>query len=378
MNRKIVYIIVAVLLVAGGLMVVKNKKKEIADLPKPAPQPMAVQTAKAEKGDLEIISRQIAEIQPFTKADIAPRITGNILSFVKREGDSAEKGEIIFTIDDRELADRASAIQSEVLSNRQKLAGAKSVYETQRSVTGRDEKLYTAGAISLEALERSRSALESAKASMNAFDESVKGIEKSAAAAKLQSEYAKIRAPFSGIITKRLAEPGDLAAPGKIVLVMEQKEPVRIIVQVPQELMKSLGKDSKVYLSDGKENLSASVTKVYPSLGKNLMGSAEIVMQKSPFGLSTGSTLTADLVLSTSSGIIIPENALIHSDKGFFVCLVENGDTIKVKQVEYLGSGRGESAIKADLPEGAVLATGQENRLMTLTDGKKVTIGGKK
>lgn len=282
MNKKMVVVIIVVALALGGIMVVKKKQKEIASLPKAQPQPVSVKTVQAEKGALEILSRQIGEIQPSVKADVAARITGYILTFSKREGDKVEKGEILATLDDRELSDRAAAMDAEIIGAKQKLAGAKSAYETQRSVTERDKKLFDMGGISKEALERSRSTLENAGALMNALAASVKGLEKSTSAARLQTDYARVKAPFSGVITRRVMEPGDLAVPGKAILTLEQTEPVKVVVQIPQELMGKISKGARVYLTNADQRMAVSVTRVYPALGKNLMGSVEIVLEKVP------------------------------------------------------------------------------------------------
>lgn len=373
MNKKMIVVIIVAALALGGIMVVKKKQKEIANLPNAQPQPVSVKTVQAEKGSLEILSRQIGEIQPSVKTDVAARITGYILTLPKREGDRVEKGEILATLDDRELSDRAAAMDAEILGAKQKLAGAKSAYETQRSVTERDKKLFDMGGISKEALERSKSALENAGALMNALAASVKGLEKSTSAARLQTDYARVKAPFSGVITRRMMEPGDLAVPGKAILTLEQAEPVKVVVQIPQELMGKVSKGARVYLANADKRLAVSVTRVYPALGKNLMGSVEIVLEKSPFNLPSGSTVTVDLVTGHVEGTLVPENALVHTDKGHFVFLVENGGKIRVKTVSFLGSNQGQAVISDELPQGAQLATGQENRLMTLTDGSRVT-----
>jgi RND family efflux transporter MFP subunit len=380
MKRKVISIIVIVILAVGGIAVVKRKQKEITGLPMPAQHPMAVQTAPVSKGSLEVLSHQIGEIQPYASADIAPRITGHIISINKREGDFVKKGEVLCVIDDREMVARAGAIQAEASAARARLAGAKSVYETQRAITDRDEKLFTAGAISKEALERSQAALGSAKSSVDAYEENIKGLEKNTDAARLQSEYAKVTAPFSGVITKRLAEPGDLAVPGKPVLAMEQKTPVKVVAQVPQELIKKLRPGVKVYISDGTDRIHTTITRVYPAMGKNFMGSIEMVFKQSPFGLPTGATVGIDIVTVVASGIIVPENAIARTGKGYFIYQLENNNTIRVRQVEFLGSERGKAAIKVggDLPEGSLVAVGQENRLLTLTDGAKVGIGEKR
>lgn len=270
MKKKIVTTLVLVALVAAGIAVVKSKQRELAALPLPAAQPQTVQTASVADGSLEVVSRQLGEIRPYTSADLAPRITGHILSLTKREGDPVAKGEVVCVVDDRELADRAAALEAEVLATRQRLVGARSLYEMQGSVTARDEKLFAAGAISQEALERSRAALDGARAAAEAFEESLKGMERGVAVARLQTGYARVSAPFAGVVTRRLAEPGDLAVPGKAVLTIEQASPVKVVVQVPQELMGKARRGGKLYLVNDGERLPAEVDRVHPALGRNL------------------------------------------------------------------------------------------------------------
>ena len=185
-------------------------------------------------------------------------------------------------LDDRELSRKAESTHAEVLATKQRLAGARSVYETQRSVTERDEKLYKAGAISKEALERSRSTLESTKSAVDAYEESIHGLEQNVDAARLQAGYAQIAAPFSGVVTRRSAEPGDLAVPGKAILTIQQPSPVKVVVQVPQELIGQVRRETKLVLSNGPSTMQAAVTKVYPALGKNLLGSVETILQRGP------------------------------------------------------------------------------------------------
>jgi RND family efflux transporter MFP subunit len=377
MKKTIVLVVVIIALVAGGIAVVISKQKSLARLPKPSSQPPAIQTALATQGTIEITSRQLGEIQPYVQAELAPRITGYILSITKREGDTVARGETVCVIDDRELSRKAESSNAEVLATKQRLAGARSVYETQRSVTERDEKLYKAGAISKEALERSRSTLESAMSVVDAYGESIHGLERNVDAARLQEGYARIAAPFSGVVTRRLAEPGDLAVPGKAILTIQQPSPVKVVVQVPQELTGQVRQGTKLVLSNGPGTMQAAVTKVYPALGKNLLGAVETILQKSPFGLPTGSTLGVDIVTATASGIIVPENALVRSDKGAFVYIINDG-AVHMCKVEVLGAGKGQAAVKGDIAAGTQVAVAQENKLLTLSEGMKVAVTGGK
>ena len=375
--KKIILAVVIMALITGGVFVIIDKQKNLSTLPKPSSQPPAVETAIAAAGSIDVKSRQIGEVQAYVQADVAPRIMGYILSITKREGDPVTKGEIVCTVDDRELSKRAESSQAEVLATKQRLAGARSVYETQRSVTERDEKLYAAGAISKEALERSRSSLDSAKAAMDAYEESIHGLERNMEAARLQVGYSRIEAPFSGIVTKQWADPGDLAIPGKTILTIQQPSPVKVVVQVPQELIGRIRPGSKMLFNNGSNTLQVSVTRVYPVLGKNLLGSVEAVLPKSPFGLPAGSTVAVDIVTVTAAGVIVPESAVFRTEKGAFIYPINDG-TIHMRQVEVLGLGDGKAVVKGDVAPGTQVAVAQENKLLTLEEGMKITTAGGK
>jgi RND family efflux transporter MFP subunit len=375
MKKRIVIFIVILVLVAGGIAAVINKRNTLAQMAKPVSKPPVVVTALASDGGIDVTNRQLGEIQPYLQADLAPRITGSILSISKREGDSVAKGEIVAVIDDRELGEKAKSSHAEVLATKQRLAGARSVYETQRSVTERDEKLYRAGAISKEALERSQAAMDSAKSVMDSYIENIHGLEGNVETARLQVGYTRITAPFSGIVTKRWVEPGDLAVPGKPILTIQQTSPVKVVVRIPQELMGQVKPGTTLVLSNGSLAIETSVSKVYPALGANFLGSIETILPKSPFGLPAGSTVGVDIVTSAVSGVIIPENALVRTDKGTFVYMIDGG-TVHIRRVEALGVSKGKAVVKGAIAAGDKVAVAQENKLLSLSEGMTVTVGG--
>ena len=212
-----------------------------------------MQVAPVSQGTLELTAHYLGSIEPFTRSDLSARISGNILTISKREGDSVRQGETLVTIDDRELLDRAVAVDAEVLATRQKLAGAQSAYTTQKAVYERDVVLHKAGAVSQEALERSRAAMDGAKATVDAYGESLKGLAMNTAVAKTQAGYARITAPFSGVVSRRWSEPGDLAAPGKPILTIEKTSPYKVLAQVPQEELSGIRPGTSVRLTNGSQ-----------------------------------------------------------------------------------------------------------------------------
>ena len=368
MKRKLVIVIIALLLIAGGVIVVMSKQKSLANLPKPKEPLPTVQVTPVRQGTLDVSAHYLGSIEPFTRSDLSARISGNILAITKREGDSVRQGEVIITIDDRELLDRSIAVNAEVLATKQRLAGAKSAYETQKSVYERDVILYKAGAISQEALERSRAALDGAKATVDAYEESMKGFGMNTSVARTQAGYARITAPFSGVVSKRWADPGDLAVPGKPILTIEKTSPYKVLAQVPQEELTGIRPGTPVKLTNGDQEVSAKVNRVYPALGKSMLATVEVLTKTAPFGLPSASTVGFDLVTKQIEGLIVPDQAVVKTDKGASVYQVKDG-LVHIVPVTLLGMGNGKAAISGGVPPTAQVAVAQENKLLTLTEG---------
>lgn len=374
MKKRLVVLVPLVLVVMAALLVVR-KRLEIAALPRPTQSAPSIQTAAVSNGTLEVTAHFLGQVEPYYSADLSSRISGNILSIARREGDPVRAGEVVVLIDDRELSARSRAAATEVLATRQKLIGAQSAGQTQRAIFDRDTRLFAAGAISREALDRSRAAADGAKATVDAYEESIKGLTEGSEAARAQAAYAQIIAPFDGVVTQRWAEPGDMAVPGKPVVSIEQRSPYKVLVQVPQDAMGDMRRGGRARLSDGAKTLTVTVSRVYPALGTNILGSVEIVIPNSPFGLPSGSTVAVDLVTRTCTGTIIPSSALMRNAQGSFVWVVTDG-TAHLRRVTELGSNDGNSAVQGPLKAGDLVVTGQENRLLGLKEGDRLNVAG--
>jgi RND family efflux transporter MFP subunit len=375
MKKKLIILGIVIVLIAGAIFLVIKKQHDVASLPKPAANLQTVQTAVVTQGNLEVITHYLGVMESYTRSDLSARISGNILTINKREGDSIGSGELLVVIDDRELTDRAQAVDAEARATQQRLIGAKSAYETQKSIYERDVSLYSDGAISKEALERSHAAFDGAQATLSAFQESLQGMKKSTAAAQTQADYAKIYAPFAGMVSKRWSDPGDLAIPGKPILTVEKSSPCKVVVQIPQEEINRVKKGTKVYLLNGDQRLTAMVDRIYPALGKNLLGAVEIILNARPFNLPSGSTVGVDLVVNQVAGFLVPVNAVVKTGQGAFVYVLDK-NVVRIKPVGALGTGAGQTAISGPVSVGDVIAVGQENRLLGLKEGSTVQSAG--
>ena len=370
--KKAIAVIVVLLLIIGAVVVVKKKKASIEKTPAVASYPLPVETAAAIEGSISISSRYLGTIMPLQYADIAPRITGNILTVSVREGDSVRKGQLLATIDERALREREAAQALETTGTESQLAGARSVYETQQAVYERDEMLQKEGAISLEALQRSRAQRDSALAQVKSLEEKIKSLRNIYSAASVETSYARLHSPLNGVVTRRLQELGDIAVPGKPVLKVEGLSGFKVVVQVPQVDMPMMKRGGRGTLSNGQKKAEAVISRVYPAVAAGTMGTIEIDVNRPPFDIPSGGSVSVDVTTGKiDKGLIIPLNALLENRKGSFIFKIEN-NRAKVMSVQVLGKNSESASVKGDIKNNDAVIVGDEGKLLRISDGMPV------
>jgi len=366
--------LIAILIVALGAGLVIMKKRELASLPKPAQRSIPVQVAVAKPGTVLVMRHYLGKAESMLTADITPRITANILVVHCREGDAVHTGDALVDLDDLTLANRLRGAEADVRSAQSALTAAESNYEAQKASFERDEYLYKNKALSQEAYERSRAATASAYSQVVAARERLRLLTENREAAAVERGYAHITAPFDGVVTKRSAEPGEVAIPGKPLLTLQAvNQGYKITVQVPQENAASIRTGDEVIISDGAQKMTATVYRVYPAVTVNNLATVEIRLPEMPFQLPPGASVGVDFVLNKAQGLVVPVQALLANSKGTFVVVVDKNNVVHQTKVEVVGRNDKEAAVTGIGPDTTVVV-GQENILMQLMDGKLVTV----
>ena len=372
-SKKWIVGCIAILFIALAVGIVFKKKQDLAGLAKPAVRPTPVQAVKTYSGTIPVTAHYLGKADSMATADIAARITSNILAIHQREGDTVKAGQLMIELDDAALANKVRAAGADQRSAASSLAAAESAYSTQKSSFERDEYLYQNKAISQEAYERARTLLDLTESQVKAARERVGVLEQNKEAAATEQGYARVVAPFDGIVVKRSAEPGDLAVPGKPLLSLQGLNfGYKILVQISQEQTRNIVAGTEAIISDGHDKLEVAVTKIYPALAANSLATVEIRLDKMPFPLPPGSTLGVDFVLKNVQGVIVPVTAVVKNINGAFVITATDGIAHPIP-VTILGEND-KQVVVSGIEAGASVATGQENHLMKLMDGVPVMI----
>ncbi len=179
---------------------------------------------------------------------------GRILAIPLREGDRFAPGDILARLDDSRLrAEEEAAIA--------RLKEAEADRDLARQTVRRSRALFKAGHVS-------RQRLDEAEARLHASEAAVKGAQAQLRRIRVALAQTRIRAPFAGIVTRRLVDEGTVVAAGTPVLaVMTTDGPVEALVGLPEAEADHLviGRRYLVRLEDGRE-IEAGLAGLVPQL----------------------------------------------------------------------------------------------------------------
>ena len=176
-------------------------------------------------GVAEVIVKPVVDWDDFTgriqavnTVQLQPRITGYLDAVHFEEGAVVNKGDLLFTIDDREY--RAAAA-----SQRADVARAETRVELAGQDLARSEKLADARAVSVEELEQRRGELKQAEADLRAARAALD-------AAQLNLDFTRITAPIGGRVGEALVKPGNLVTPtGSVLTTLVSIDPIHVVFE---------------------------------------------------------------------------------------------------------------------------------------------------
>ena len=273
------------------------------------------------------------------RAELATRLMGTIESVRVRAGDRVTAGQLLLTLD-------AGSPQAG-------LTQARAALELANLTLRRMERLYADSAIPAAQLDAARNAQAQA--------------EGQARVAQVEVGYTALRAPFAGVVTARLADPGDLAAPGRPLLVIEGGGAKEITVGVPDNLLGGIrpGMSLPVRVGAGDQLVEAQVIAVVPVSDPDTR-TAEVRLT-APAQLTSGASAVARFPLARARGIRIPARALIRRGQLVGVLLFAPDSTLRLRWIRIGREEGGTAEVLAGLREGDLIASQPDS----LSDGAR-------
>lgn len=160
----------------------------------------------------------VGTVRSKQRAVIEAKVSGRLLQFLVAPGQWVKAGELLAEVGVQEI--------------RAKREQAQAVLDQAQRDLGRQQQLIASKATSQQELETTAARVKVAAAGLNE--------------AETLLGYARVTAPFEGVITRKLAELGDLAMPGKPLVEMEAPAPLRFETDLPESLLRHVKPGDKI------------------------------------------------------------------------------------------------------------------------------------
>ena len=151
-----------------------------------------------------------------------------------------------------------------------------------------------------------------------------------ARSAAIQQGYARITAPFGGVVTARPAAPGSLVQPGAVLLKIAEIDRVRVQANVATEDLASIHVGSPVSITvpgDGGRSIAAHVSSVFPSASSQTRTAVvEAIVPNPHHRLLPGAFVTMQITKSAvQNTLLVPAEAIVSQGGRSYVWITDGG-----------------------------------------------------
>jgi len=250
------------------------------------------------------------QIEASQTANISTKVMGYITKLNVKVGDHVNKGQLIATINNNDIIAKRAQADAMITEAGEALKSAQKDYD-------RFTALYKQQSASAKELDNvtlqynaARSRVESAKQMRNEVNATM--------------AYTTLTAPFSGMVTQKLADAGSMASPGMPIVTIEQSGTYQISAAVPETEINQIKKEEAVTVNIKSINkvFTGKVSQVNPS--SQFTGGQYIIKvsipDKEKNGLYAG--MYADLSIASSNKIetaadevLVPVSSIIKKDQ---------------------------------------------------------------
>ena len=325
---------------------------------------VAVEVEAARTGTIRAVITATGAVEPAPGADWTITAPGpaRIAEMPKAEGDRVRPGDLLVRFD-------APTLRADAAARAAELGQARATLENARKNNARLALLLEKGIAARKEAEDARKQLLDAEAA-------VRGATSTASNAAELAGRAVVRARFSGVVAKRMHNPGDTVdgAAGDPVLRVIDPSRLQVAASVPVADLARIvvGRPSRLILPGGAPAADGRVLSL-PAAVDIATGTATVRVSAPP-GLAAGTAVQVEIVAEEHAGVVlVPAAAVVHEDDKAAVFVV-GSDGKAHRRAVTLGIETTEDAeIEAGVAAGEkVVVKGHEE----LPDGATVTTGG--
>ena len=335
-----------------------------------AARTVPVEVAKAERKTMPVRLTALGNVTPVAGVAIKTQVDTTITEVHFRDGASVQKGDLLFTLDCRQIEADMKRVQAII-------DGAQATLEQALRDVDRYTDLVGRNATPIVTLNNAQTTVNVSRATAESNRAQLENL-------KVQLGFCAIRAPISGRISMANVKVGNFVRQADItpMATINQMVPVYVTFTVPQKILPDIRKaiaaetaTVEAIIPGEDKRASGQVTMIEntvdPATG---MATVRATMPNKDELLWPGTLVTTDMTLRSEEGVVVPSQAVQVSQTGTFVFVVKDGvaQVQPVKVERQIGT---ESVIASGLDGGETVVT--EGQLL-LSSGTRVNIGAPK
>lgn len=274
--------------------------------------------------------------EPYTSATVSTKLMGVITTVHVHEGDAVVRDQPLVSIDARELTAKSAQIAAAI-------AEAEAMEREAATHAQRMRTLFAEDAAPRAQLDAAETALARARAAVHAAR---------AGSAELEATrgYSVIKAPFAGIITRRMVDPGAFASPGAPLITLQDSRRLRVTGTAAPVAIQSLRRGTSISVEIEGRPANGTVEAVVPTGGS--LYRINVIVDNAAGAFLPGAAATLMLPQgSTRAAIRIPQAAVMQKGDLTGVYVRINGQTM-LRWIQTGGSSGGAVEVLSGLRDG--------------------------
>lgn len=287
-------------------------------------------------------------VAPAKAVDVISQLAGKITEVRFKVGDAVPAGAVVATIFPSEIAQRETDLSAGLAAARKDLQTKESQLADAEILAARTRELFAQDLIARRDMEKAESAAQTARAQAELARANLAQQEAMLAQAKKIGQMRQITAPLSGIIARRLVEPGATVAPGNTILSIVGDNTLKFTGRVVEQIAGKLRVGLNALVSAAglpEAKLDGSLTGLQPTRDNGAaVVEVEIQINDGPSTIRVATPADALVQLGqTEEVLLVPRVAL--SESGGKSYLFKFADSRAVQQEVKLGAVEGDDVV---------------------------------
>ena len=306
-----------------------------------------VQTRLVESKQVEIpaMMQATGTLHSRETATLSAQVMGRVQQVLVREGDTVRAGQTLVILDDATLRSASEQAESAVKAAENQQIAAQTNADLAASTLARYKQLQAQKSVSPQEMDEVTRRAEGATAQVDVLRAQASVMKAQQAGARALLGYTRVAAPFAGIVTARMVDPGALASPGVPLVQIDSAGPLQLQATVAESAIALVRTGMKVSVPiDGAPGAApqGTVSQIVPAADTSSHTFLVKIDLPSSKELRAGMYATAEIPVGTRQAIVAPHSAIVV--RGSLSCAyILDGNNLAQLRYVTLGAAHGDA-----------------------------------